>query len=392
MVYNRHREKQVRSGVSGAMRSDHDALLRAICNNPRENLPRLAFADWLEEHGQTEDDRTRAQFIRADVGVSLRDEWDADRLRWEEELDPQVLSKMPWFVRAYPEPGPNASYSWGGPPLLRRGFRWSATVWNRNPPVFGTEATKLFAQHPIEHLTFFDHHPNTEQLVDEPWFPQLTGLGWTDGRCSAKILRPLLKSAPAGLVELTLLSRAVNPDGMRALGASALFRNLTHLELSGTGPRIIGATLDALTRFGSAYRLRSLKIGFDSLNREAATLAACLPASLRVLNLSATQLHTTGTRAFVEALTTSELRFLDLSHNGIDDDNARALFTSPRLAGLKMLALRFSYSVGDGAVQVLLEKSPLADGLNRLAIDCNASAEMKKALKKRMGERVRFTI
>ena len=37
-----------------------DALLRAILIDPADDLPRLIYSDWLEEHGQAE----RAQFIR----------------------------------------------------------------------------------------------------------------------------------------------------------------------------------------------------------------------------------------------------------------------------------------------------------------------------------------
>jgi uncharacterized protein (TIGR02996 family) len=42
------------------MTSDGDALFRAICEQPREDTPRLVYADWLQENGQPE----RAEFIR----------------------------------------------------------------------------------------------------------------------------------------------------------------------------------------------------------------------------------------------------------------------------------------------------------------------------------------
>ena len=43
------------------MTSSHDALYAAICAHPDEDTPRLAFADLLEEDG----DSSRAAFIRA---------------------------------------------------------------------------------------------------------------------------------------------------------------------------------------------------------------------------------------------------------------------------------------------------------------------------------------
>ena len=63
--------------------TDRDALLRGIIENPDEDAPRLVFADWLEENGEAE----RAAFIRADIAISHRDEWGAERLRWEEDCD-----------------------------------------------------------------------------------------------------------------------------------------------------------------------------------------------------------------------------------------------------------------------------------------------------------------
>ena len=43
---------------------DGYALLRAIEADPDEDTPRLAYADWLDEHAATDADRARAEFIR----------------------------------------------------------------------------------------------------------------------------------------------------------------------------------------------------------------------------------------------------------------------------------------------------------------------------------------
>lgn len=40
--------------------TERDAFLRAICDEPGDDTPRLVFADWLDEH----DERERAEFIR----------------------------------------------------------------------------------------------------------------------------------------------------------------------------------------------------------------------------------------------------------------------------------------------------------------------------------------
>ena len=42
--------------------NDHDAFLRKILENPADDGPRLAYADWLEERGELE----RAEFLRVE--------------------------------------------------------------------------------------------------------------------------------------------------------------------------------------------------------------------------------------------------------------------------------------------------------------------------------------
>jgi uncharacterized protein (TIGR02996 family) len=96
--------------------NERDALMRAICENPDDDTPRLVFADWLQEHG--EDDR--AEFIRAQVrfgellrhgapdtaGLArrARELWIQHGTHWRSEL-PQVAD-IAWhdaFFRGFPE-------------------------------------------------------------------------------------------------------------------------------------------------------------------------------------------------------------------------------------------------------------------------------------------------
>lgn len=51
------------------MSEDERAFLRAICAEPGDDTPRLAFADWLDEHDQAE----RAEFIRVQCRVATLD-------------------------------------------------------------------------------------------------------------------------------------------------------------------------------------------------------------------------------------------------------------------------------------------------------------------------------
>jgi uncharacterized protein (TIGR02996 family) len=46
--------------------TDRDALLRAICDSPDDDAPRLVYADWLDENG----DPRQAEFIRVQIALA----------------------------------------------------------------------------------------------------------------------------------------------------------------------------------------------------------------------------------------------------------------------------------------------------------------------------------
>src|SRR3954451_24109254 len=55
------------------------ALLGEILDRPDDDLPRLVYADWLDEHGDTD----RADFIRTQVQLARMDPDDPRRAAWE---------------------------------------------------------------------------------------------------------------------------------------------------------------------------------------------------------------------------------------------------------------------------------------------------------------------
>lgn len=365
------------------MTSDHDALLRAICENPREDTPRLAFADWLEEHGEPD----RAAFIRNDIAMSLRDEWDPERLRWCEKPLPAVVTPPRPL-----SPKVITGLGWRNAPLLYRGFPWALGVGDLGR--FRECATELFARHPVEHLAFRANLPELNRLVGEPWFPRVTGLEWSAGRYSAQTLRPLLEVKIASLTELAAHALALSPDGVRAIFESPLFPKLTRLQLAGNGTQVVRAALESLAHPHPPSRplccLRSLTIRGDGLNRDLLLLACSLPVGLPILDVAHSRINAAAVREFAGAKAVSGLRMLTVSSNQFGNDGGTALFTSPHLAGLKVLVAQYC-QIGDDALRALLDDSPLADGLNLLDLTGSpASGDMKQAVKDRMGDRVRI--
>src|ERR1700722_5073147 len=93
--------------------TDGDALRRAVIANRDDDTPRLIYADWLDENGQSD----RASFIRAQVEgaraepfspEALEAESRADRLlvrhlkKWTRHLDGSVFEE-PGFHRGFIE-------------------------------------------------------------------------------------------------------------------------------------------------------------------------------------------------------------------------------------------------------------------------------------------------
>lgn len=121
---------------------EREALLRAVCENPDDDLTRLVFADWLEEHGEPE----RAQFIRVQCelhspfrqsGTGIYELMDRERClfeayesRWRADLP--VLTGLEWGY-------------------YHRGFINALSVSRFD--VFLSLADRLFASTPIEYLT-----------------------------------------------------------------------------------------------------------------------------------------------------------------------------------------------------------------------------------------------
>src|SRR5437762_9382326 len=121
--------------------ADDDAFLRAIIDNPDDDLPRLVYADWLDEHG----DAARAEFIRVQCELARVSSLDAATRRRLENRAAELLSAH--------------RGEWLGPlkelvdcrhqmrlPLFERGF--VATV-GMPAAVFLTHAERVFEVAPV---------------------------------------------------------------------------------------------------------------------------------------------------------------------------------------------------------------------------------------------------
>ena len=93
---------------------EHLPFLHAICANPADDLPRLVFADFLEESGDP-DQIARAHFIRAQIALTQLAAGSAE-YRETEALQDQLFEMY------------RDSWIWDLPDLLHRG---SLPLWRR---------------------------------------------------------------------------------------------------------------------------------------------------------------------------------------------------------------------------------------------------------------------
>jgi len=224
--------------------SDEDAFLRAICDQPDEDTPRLAFADWLDDRGGAVN-AAWAELIRVQVPLARGPGADRDRLVAREcELTPVVVDQ--WSERM------------GIPAALRwkdwvRGF--PLTLGGAGEAIRAAYPT-FAARVPFREITL--RNATDADLIALASWPEaalVRKLGvWTE---SGRIGEPGLL-ALAGSEHLSNLQRlqmrevGYTARGMRAFLNSPFLAGLVSVKIVGHGFRELSAELRqrANTRFG----------------------------------------------------------------------------------------------------------------------------------------------
>jgi uncharacterized protein (TIGR02996 family) len=189
--------------------SEREALLRAICENPDDDTPRLVFADWLQEHG----DESRAEFIRVQCEVA-RLPTDDDRLdgliRRECELQKQFGKK---WLGELPVPD-NEHIRWPEAPgwldgeTFDRGF--ACQLFTQTAGLLAKHANVLFYATPVRRLLIW----NIKRGDKLAGLPQLRHLHTIRIRVFSKqaaddlLECPYLDSVPDIRLSLTALTEA----------------------------------------------------------------------------------------------------------------------------------------------------------------------------------------
>jgi uncharacterized protein (TIGR02996 family) len=280
--------------------SDGYALLRAIEANPEEDTPRLAYADWLDEHASTDADRARAELIR--VQCELARAQPGERKRELAAREYQLLNKYrkAWEA-AHPIP------LWGTHYYVR-GFLFHTL----DAPDFVKYGAALAAVAPL-HFVGLRHVRDVAAAVGAcPALQHVRYLSLESNRLGNKHLSALLDSPHlTNLHTFGLGNNLIGPAGCKALAAATSLPAMRVLALYGNFA-VKDAGLKALT---SAPWLANL-VGLH--------VSGCGISSAVVIRLAGLP-------------TTSRLLSLDVADRDRPDAAARAILDSPHLSGLVRL-------------------------------------------------------
>ncbi len=226
--------------------SDGDALLAAILAQPDEDVPRLAYADWLDETG-AEPERARAELIRVQIELHRKPAGERDLALELREKRLLAAHGAAWLAPLQAEGGPLCGLAHG---QFRRGFVevvWMSAGW------FVTCAETLFARVPARELRV------TTTAIEEltalaacPYFPRLNALDLSDrGLGDAAVDAFTRQPASAALAVLRLRGCALTDASARRLASAGFDWPLRELDV--THNPIGAAGLAALReRFGAA--------------------------------------------------------------------------------------------------------------------------------------------
>lgn len=341
------------------------AFLGAIREHPGDDLPRLASADWLEEHGDTD----RAAFIRIGVEKEQLPEHDPRR----EELEAREAA----LLRDHEADWRGALADFTTECTFRRGFLERIKMGVRQ---FLENADRLFALAPtlcdLHILRVSQARVPPRELAALPSLKRLRGLSLrgatladdrlaellggldlehlevldlTDNQASTRTLEQL-RTARLPRLHTLLLARNLLGGRMRAWAGKPLPFLLGTLDLSGAV--LVRGDVDALADWPGLAGLKSLGLGGNSVGAGGMeTLAPHLGALAR-LDLSYCQIGIRGSRALAERQALDGLTELDLTGNAVKRAGLEALVASPHLRKLEGLYLSTN-ELGDAGMAAL---------------------------------------
>ena len=351
--------------------TDRDALLAAVLAAPDDDLPRLVYADWLDEHARFLPDHAdrataadRAAFIRLQIEAARAEPYSPAWRAATAAADQLLAERDPWWRLHLPPSVTAVGFA--------RGFVERVTL---EPAAFVRRGEELFATDPIREVWLDgggrgDADPfdptgldRLGDAFDAPAFGRVRSLTVGPNLVGPSTDLDDLVRSPclAGLADLSLRANPIPPDWAAEFLSGGWLTGLAGLDLADM-PHLGPAVADALAwadhrrfaRFdlsGMVLRSRELQRVLESralaeveeLRLRSADPRNPGPASLldlgwlvpwgrlRVLDLAGQGVATEGCREIARTPEARELRWLGLAANGLDPEALRLLVESPHL-------------------------------------------------------------
>ncbi len=313
--------------------NEREALLRAVCDNPDDDTPRLVFADWLQEHG----DEARAEFIRVQIEIARGGDnselKERERVllathgeRWSAPLRETGIPLVA-FQRATPRCIQGIEY--------RRGFPYGVQ-FNEEKAEFAERAAELFRCAPVQRIAFYYQ-----------W-------GYQELTMCPELLR---------VRSLSLDRSGFETPELAVFFGSKFLKRLTHLELiaDDDNSHVAPDGIELLSTTRGLPALRHLDLSYNWCNWDypdqaswvTALLKGRLVERLESLWLRSTFLGDDGVEALSRSKRVRALRHLNLSGNGIGERGLRALASSQNLKSLEILDLRYNRYDSEAGPEVI---------------------------------------
>jgi uncharacterized protein (TIGR02996 family) len=321
---------------------EEDALLAAVAKEPDEDLPRLAFADWLDENSPddtptpAEGPSAWAEFVRVQCRLAAGAFDDPDYpelLEREASLGHWLSLRLPDLEASPGFPDSNAGFGGGEWGNSRRGFpevvffaSYTSTVAEESVEAIIGRLKEKFAESPARTVSLEDAmNDEIALLVRHPVFARVRGLfleGLEDRNGEEALAAIAASRWSTGLRRLSIHHVQLDDPICEVLAQSPYLRNLESLTI---GYPIGARSVEALGRSKWFRRLRRLNLwlgpddGFRAL--------AALPAMRRLISLTLGGAESTsaGVKRFAASASFPALAHLDLGETHLSTDQVVAL-------------------------------------------------------------------
>lgn len=365
-----------------------EALLATLVADIADDLPRLVFADHLDESGLAE----RAEFIRVQFERARLPAWDAEQVPLKLREAELLAEHGETWLAAMPKiPGVRwegfrrsivAEVSFASYEAMRDGAHLCRAVapieavtvrWPRRreakkdvPPIAELREINLTGRPGSE--------TEIERLAGSPQLATLRALTaralWPEG-LGRLVASPHL----VGLNALRLPENNLGNDGILELVRSASLVALEELDLSGRGvseryaddPIVRAPGMESLAAWPGLATVRSLDLSQNEFGRVGLRTLLRSPnaASLRTLSLRGARLDGQAMAEFADARPGLSLESLDLGANLLKDLGAEYVALAPCLRELKSLRLDRCEVTSHGA-RLFAKKAKSLEGLRVL--------------------------